>query len=620
MALVPISQTHVALMGDIPFCNDYKHTPWFKTVADQKAYYDTYFYKNAQYTESNVQRDNGATYIKVNMNISNLRNVNYLYFYNHNGVDYDKRYYAFVTKLEYVNVGVTRVHFEIDVIQTYMFDIEFKPSYIVREHAKQYEGGDIFDPTLNTVDEGLDYGSELETYDWQQIILNEGVMFMILVAKKPLHDIEGSSTNEDETTNARPTSSINATPQPLTYYIVPYTKGNNVIKVLDIESREHEVSQATEVLDYMMNAEDMVNQLAAMYSTEYFGVPIKNLTRTSENDISTFLIEWDDDGGRTELTPRKVGEITVLHANKIEKYKPMSVSQGVSKNLGFPVHSESKMYMYPYSQIILDDYKGSRQVYHPEYITTDNIHLIVRGSLGTSNNISWSIAGYNLNTSKHEDWNTSNIQHETAMINKNPQEIPVVSDYLSAYLQGNRNTIQVQRNQAGFNGAMSAFQGAAGAFTGMATRGPMGIGYASESVSNGVRGLGNSIFQIQGIDAKIKDANNMPPTINSMGTNTAYDIGNGLIGCFIIWKTAKFEFRRRLTSYFNAFGYKCNRIKKPNIATRSLFNYIQMLEPNIVGSIPGEAMAEIKKVFTDGITLWHEPILMYEYDLLNSEV
>lgn len=45
----------------------------------------------------------------------------------------DKWFYAFITKMEYVNNNMTRIEIATDVWQTWQFDITFKESFIERE-------------------------------------------------------------------------------------------------------------------------------------------------------------------------------------------------------------------------------------------------------------------------------------------------------------------------------------------------------------------------------------------------------------------------------------------------------------------------------------------------------
>ncbi|MBQ7770243.1 MAG: hypothetical protein IJ373_03545, partial [Clostridia bacterium] len=73
----------------------------------------------------------------------------YLYFTNYpNG----KRYFYFIDNIEYVNDGTVRLKLQIDVIQTYMFDFDFLPCFIERQHTTTDAIGD------HTVDEGLELG------------------------------------------------------------------------------------------------------------------------------------------------------------------------------------------------------------------------------------------------------------------------------------------------------------------------------------------------------------------------------------------------------------------------------------------------------------------------------
>lgn len=72
--------------------------------------------------------------VKVGANIDDLRLYNYMVYQNPNhGTRY---FYAFITKLIYVNENVTKVVFVTDVFQTWMFDTEIKQSFVVREHSE----------------------------------------------------------------------------------------------------------------------------------------------------------------------------------------------------------------------------------------------------------------------------------------------------------------------------------------------------------------------------------------------------------------------------------------------------------------------------------------------------
>jgi hypothetical protein len=75
-----------------------------------------------------------------------------------------------------------------------------------------------------------------------------------------------------------------------------------------------------------------------------------------------------------------------------------------------------------------------------------------------------------------------------------------------------------------------------------------------------------------------------------------------------------------IDSYFDMYGYKVARMKDVNIKTRTNWNYIKCVQPNILGNIPQEDMNEIKSMFTAGVTFWHNPATYLDYSQNNAIV
>lgn len=61
----------------------------------------------------------------------------------------------------------------------------------------------------------------------------------------------------------------------------------------------------------------------------------------------------------------------------------------------------------------------------------------------------------------------------------------------------------------------------------------------------------------------------------------------------------------RIDTYFDMYGYAKEELKMPNLKTRESWNYVQLANPCIVGSVPVEGMAIIKQAFSNGVRLWH---------------
>ena len=66
------------------------------------------------------------------------------------------------------------------------------------------------------------------------------------------------------------------------------------------------------------------------------------------------------------------------------------------------------------------------------------------------------------------------------------------------------------------------------------------------------------------------------------------------------------------------FGYKVNKLKVPNITGRENWNYVKTIDCNFDGNIPQAHLNIIKAMFNSGVTLWHNPNAMYNYNLSNN--
>lgn len=77
---------------------------------------------------------------------------NYLAMMN-NDFKQNKWYFAFINRVEFIDMYTSRIYFDIDVIQTYMFDIDLGfGTFVERAHAYADEAGD------NLLDENLELG------------------------------------------------------------------------------------------------------------------------------------------------------------------------------------------------------------------------------------------------------------------------------------------------------------------------------------------------------------------------------------------------------------------------------------------------------------------------------
>jgi hypothetical protein len=603
MATVPLSGTNIRLLSGVPFSNDYKHSRWFDTSTAQEDYF---LGKTAVYSipDNTFQRIEGKNFISVNQNIDALWGVNYVMFQN---TSYNvKWFYGFVTKLEYKNKNTTYVHFEIDVLQTWMFTMNFKPSYVVREHCKLWEIDGS--PVLNTLDEGLNYGNVYETVNVMNLKPYDGVLFLVIVAKSLIHKkiITDPITNADKTLNPGDIyPNINSAPQPLCYYVHPFKLDGSIPTCWDENDDNIILSKPIDVLRAMYEMDNAINNVVSIYITDYMGFDLDVDSSGTIRFPSSNFVEVDimyDVAGSTEQN-----YLNTLFVNDIKQYQPKAFTY-TNKYADYRTVTESKLLMYPYTTLILDDLKGNRQVLKNEYIKGDDIIVNVRGSLGTSNKTSYSIDNYQvMDNIEPADLFKANL--ENAVMNNNPNDLPIITDMLGAFLQGNRNSIQNQLNSTIFGGWMDTMGSVMGGVSNSSAN-PSNMGEANpvgmvQSGMGVVKGMANTYFQTQGMIAKQKDINNTPPSLSKMGANTYFDYGHNLSGLYLIKRQITPEYQKKLEDFFNIFGYKKNEVKLPNFHTRQYWNYVQTSGCVITGNFNNEDLQELKSVFDSGITLWH---------------
>lgn len=166
----------------------------------------------------------------------------------------------------------------------------------------------------------------------------------------------------------------------------------------------------------------------------------------------------------------------------------------------------------------------------------------------------------------------------------------------------------------------------------------------------GVRGVSDALFNTIGAFASITES---AATLNPSGmvsgiaqiANTALDaadtiakqkdrarIPNEVVGLsdsniqFAIGRMSFIEYRMQVQSYyakiidnyFTAYGYAINDIKKPELNTRTRFNFIWTQGANVLGDLPTEAKNVINRQMDAGLRIWHDPAAWMDYSVKNT--
>lgn len=199
-----------------PLEDDMKNTLYFASAAAQQTYMQNNILKS--YTNVSYQRDTSV--FRCPAHIDTIRNCNYIMY--QNTAYSNKWFYGFIKTMTYIDDGRTDVEFEIDPLQTFMFDITVRPSFVEREHTNNDTvGSNIIPENIELGDYVSTEGVSKWTYD------KDSTWFVIAVSKLEDGKKGGKTTNSIEDAAYTPTGAV--LPDGL-YYIG--VKSTNAIRII----------------------------------------------------------------------------------------------------------------------------------------------------------------------------------------------------------------------------------------------------------------------------------------------------------------------------------------------------------------------------------------------------
>ena len=168
----------------VPLENDYLHTLHFDSVGEQT----TYFKGKTVKTGEDFSYQRKEKVIRYPLHVDSLLGCNYVMYKNSHYST--KWFYAFITKMEYVNDGLTNIYIETDVMQTWAFDYTVKASFVEREHVADDT------PGLHTYPEGLEMGEYICSKKVDDEV-SDGFIFVIAATM----DLSGANVENAEGLN-----------------------------------------------------------------------------------------------------------------------------------------------------------------------------------------------------------------------------------------------------------------------------------------------------------------------------------------------------------------------------------------------------------------------------------
>ena len=264
----------------------------------------------------------------------------------------------------------------------------------------------------------------------------------------------------------------------------------------------------------------------------------------------------------------------------------------------------NKLYTYPYCYLGVTNGAGSSNIYKYEYFDhsqTNTCDFEVRGALAPGCSIRLTPMYYN---------NTGGLynEQESLSLGKYPICSYNVDMYTNWLTQNSINILGKTVSTDTLNMGANIFNAIGGTIANVKTG---NIGGAVSNAANSALGIANAMItkkqhELMGSSVQGDVNNGDVVTASNCNTFTFYNM------CI------KYEAAKKIDDYFSMYGYQINEVKLPNITGRLNWNYVKTIGANIQGDIPENDLNEIKSLFNNGITLWHNPSTYLDYSQNNN--
>lgn len=565
-----IRPTDFRLFRDVPLDPTQEHTIWFQDAETQYQFFlDWPAAKSVPVADNSYQRI-GTNKIRIQKPIIECYNCNYLRIWNgwhRETIDYEhKNYYCFITAVNYINDNTTEIEYQIDVIQTFMFDFDFGMCFLEREIINVSD--DL--PYSRMLDEGLEHGEYIvngtisKCFDWTNL---GGYCICVVVSE-----------------------------------------------VYDSDSGEWVPAQANTFGNIYSGCAFLAKtflQLQAM---------VLQYTQAGKTDAILNMFMCPNFLFTTDTQGNKIPKIGVQTRTKSIQ-APLTINGYTPKN--------KRLLGWPYSFCHVIDNQGRSGDFKYEFWESETPQQpIGRFTLNTcmapNPELSLSPAYYkgaaeNYNETMYIDglptcaWNIDTFKAWYAM-NANSIDAKRLSINLSE-TAGIINTVSHGLISGGVSAVTGNVAGAVASAAGIVT------GLAGTEISKQAA--------TAALDAEIKDHAILPAHAKGQAS-TSLAFSKGLFDFCVMNMSITKEYAEIIDHYFDRYGYKINKSKIPNLhhyvssgvrkltMPRPRWYFVKMVGCTIENSrIPGVYSTQLCSIFERGITFWRNAADVGNYSLDN---
>ena len=544
--LTPI--TFLGICRGVALDNTYQNTYTFANETDQH----NFFRNKVVYPFTDLTPISVNNQIRIPLNQENLYNCNYVIWQNNNfGTKY---FYGFITDIQFVNINMSIITVQLDVMQTWYFDYTMRKCFVVREHTNDDTIGN------NLIEENLATGDYI-TYN-QTIPTNDELTDLSIVIASTV-DINGAPVTGALYGNVYSGVAFNS--------FSTATAANNYIKT---------------ILD---KNPDNINAIVSIFMMpKYFAKVIGTDDQSKIAPYTWLLPKYDVTGVFEGYIPKN---------NKLYTYPYnfMVMSTGDSN----------------YAEIHFEYFNTLSCTFNIYCTMSPNpiCFEIPMGYLVPSDVLNYdeklSISGYPQCSYNIDAYKAYLAQIGTdGIINRagniTTSVIGIGSDIAGTFINPVGKALKTgkQKTKQTDTPKMTAGQTALS----------IGLDIAPD--------VSNTAFDIATWIAQSNRAKAMPPQIAGNSTVDIGAALQRKIFC-ANYKSIRSEYAKIIDDYFTYYGYMTKQFKIPNITGRKSWNYVKTEGCNITGNIPFNDLANIKTIYNNGITFWHGDYIG-DYTLDNS--
>lgn len=587
----------IYLLGGINWTPAYTDAVYFNNKTVQLNYMKN---KIKRKFESQSYQRHSKNVLRILASADSLYDCNYLMFQNRfrSGTLGDKWFYAFIIDIEYVNENTADVYYEIDVIQTWFWDLKLGQCFVEREIPTSDK---LFENLVPENFELGEYAVQHEEFfnlmnphenptDPNRIDRSFTILLTALTDKDGNYpESSGEYWTTDDEIHFTSAYVCNGIPSGLMYFHRKIRIQGGVVNLGDIES-------------FLILIEG--------YNKNGIADNIVNIQIVPDFIVENALGNYPNERPNTfqPFATKVIGGY----------FLPTEFHDNARNTVYIP--KNQKLYSYPYMQLLVSNGSGNIGEFRFEnFADAESAPIKFQMSGNVAGTPTVMITPLNHKGMKAD--------YDASILLTNFPPIAVMNDTYKAYMAQNKASLntQVLSNiiDSGFNligGINQARAGVGNAITSLMGRNAnVQAGYQAEQGGlKAVKSVVDIGTTIASAIAQVEGHRAAPKTVANLSQSDTISLIINHCGFTFYTLGIKPEMAKIIDDYFSAYGYAQHKFKKPNIIARTYWGYTKTKGCELIGSCPEGIKAQIAAIFDNGIRFWNSNEIIGNYSLDNS--